>query len=420
MEEYMNKRIKTASALAAAAMALAGFASAPASAASKGEIVIWADETRGPNLQKLMSQKNDWVDGYDFKVVSYSSFDALKAAFDNATEKSGPDIIMAANDWVATAAKAGKLAPVTLTPALKAQFTPGQLFDLSYKGKLYGLPVDVNNVAMLYNQKLVKTAPKSFGEMVDFYLANKSSYKAGLCVAGGGMSWGALGVATALGAYPYKIKDDGTVDSADPMNATAVAANVTKYLLDSNGKSNGFFAASDTGCKDNFLAGKVPFAIIGNWEWKSYVSKGFAMNLSPVPGVTSGTYAPSFGSVSGALLTTYAAKHGVEAGAKTALFNIFGSRTGARMYQKIEGRPAASKDGASFSPTAAQKGFAKVAGITSLPQIGAILNGDKTSYWEALPAFWTAVLVDGKSPATESTKLAAIFKANLAKGLNDL
>ena len=415
----MKKRLSVVSFAAAAAVALAGFAAVPAHAAG-GEIVIWADSTRGPNLQKLMSQKNDWVAGYSFKIVSYSSFDALKAAFDNATEKSGPDIILAANDWVPTAAKAGKLAPVTLTPKIKEQFTAGQLFDISYKGKLYGLPVDVNNVGMIYNAKLVKTAPKSFGEMVDYYLANKASLKAGLCVAGGGMSWGALGVSTALGAYPYKIKDDGSVDSADPMNATTVAANVSKYLLTSDGKSNGFFPATDTGCKDNFIAGKVPFAIIGNWEWKDYLAKGFAMNLSPVPGTSSGTYAPSFGSVSGALLTTYAAKHGVEAGAKSALFNIFGSRTGARMYQKIEGRPAASKDGASFSPSAGQKGFAKVAGITSLPQIGAILNGDKTSYWDALPSFWTAVLVDGKAPATEAAKLAAIYKANLAKGISDL
>lgn len=415
----MKKRISAVGVIAAAAVALVGLTGVPAQAASK-EIVIWADETRGPNLTKLMTQKSDWVAGYTFKVVSYSSFDALKTAFDNATEKSGPDIIMAANDWVPTAAKAGKLAPVTLSASVKSQFTPGQLYDLSYKGKLYGLPVDVNNVAMLTNSKLVKTAPTKFGDMVDFYTANKSSYKAGLCVAGGGMSWGALGIATALGIYPYKITADGAVDTANPTDATVVAANVTKYLLGSDGKSNGFLAASDTGCKDNFLAGKVPFAIIGNWEWKDYVAKGFKMNLSPVPGVTAGSYAPSFGSVSGALLTTYAAKHGVEAGAKTALFNIFGSRTGARMYQKIEGRPAASKDGAAFSPTAAQKGFAKVAGITSLPQIGAILNGDKTGYWDALPAFWTAVLVDGKAPSAEATKLAGILKANLDKGLKDL
>jgi maltose-binding protein MalE len=414
-----NKRIGVVGAIAAAALAFGVVAGVPARAADK-EIVIWADETRGPNLEKLMSQKSDWVSGYTFKIVTWSSFTALKTAFDAATEKSGPDIVMAPNDWVATGAKAGKLAALTPSSKVKSQFTAGQLFDLSYKGKLYGLPVDVNNTGMIFNTKLVASAPKSFGDMVDLYTSKKASLKAGLCVAGGGNSWGGLAVGTAMGAYPYKIAATGAVDSADPVNATTLAANVTKYLLGADGKSNGFFPASDAGCKENFLAGKVPYAIIGNWEWKDYLDKGFKMNLMPVPGVTSGTYAPGFGSVSGALLTTYAATHGVETGAKSALFNIFGSAVGDRSYQAIEGRPAASKDGAKYSKTAAQKGFAAVAGASSIPQIGIILDGDKTSYWESIGAFWTAVLVDGKSPTTEATKLAAIYKANLAKGLKDL
>ena len=408
-----NKRTGVVGVIAAAALAFGAIAVVPAQAADK-EIVIWGDDKRGANLEKLMAQKSDWVKGYDIKIVTWSSFDALKTALDAATEKSGPDIVMAPNDWVPSGAKNGKLAPITLTAKTKSQFTAGQIFDLSYKGKLYGLPVDINNTGMIYNTKLVSSAPKSFGDMVDTYLDKKSSYKVGLCVTGGGTEWGGLAIGTAMGALPYKIAASGDVDSADPVNATTLAANVTKYLLGADGKSNGFFSANQDGCKENFLAGKVPYALIGNWEWKDYADKGFKMNLQPVPGVTSGTYAPGFGSVSGALLTTYAAKHGVEAGAKTALFNIFGSAAGARAYQAIEGRPAASKDGAKYAKTAAQKGFAKLAATSSIPQIGVILDGDKTSYWAAIGAFWTAVLTDKKDPATEATKLAAIYKANLA------
>ena len=414
-----NKRNGVVGVIAAAALAFGVVAGVPAQAADK-EIVIWADETRGPNLQKVLDQKSDWVKGYEIKIVTWSSFNALKTALDAATEKSGPDIVMAPNDWVASGAKNGKLAPVTLTAKTKAQFTPGQLFDLSYKGKLYGLPVDINNTGMIYNTKYSTSAPKSFGDMVDTYLDKKSSFKVGLCVTGGGTEWGGLAVGTAMGALPYKIGANGGVDSADPMNAATVAANVTKYLLASDGKSNGFFSPNQDGCKENVLAGKVPFAIIGNWEWKVYADKGFKMNLQPVPGVVAGTYAPGFGSVSGALLTTYAAKHGVEAGAKTALFNLFGSATGSRAYQSFEGRPAASKDGAKYAKTAAQMGFAKLAAASSIPQIGVILDGDQTSYWSAIGAFWTAVLTDKKDPTAEATKLAAIYKANLAKGLKEL
>ncbi|MFY8197758.1 MAG: sugar ABC transporter substrate-binding protein, partial [Candidatus Planktophila sp.] len=185
-----KKRLGVVGVIAAATMAFSALV--VPSAYANNEIVVWADGDRGPNLVKVLAEKGDWVSGYKITVKSFSNFDALKEAFDKATDASGPDIVMGANDWVPTGAKSGKLAPVTLTAAQKARFTPGQLFDLTYKGKLYGVPVDVNNVAMIYNTDIVKTAPKTFAEMVAVYKANKTSksLKAGLCVAGGGMSWG--------------------------------------------------------------------------------------------------------------------------------------------------------------------------------------------------------------------------------------
>ena len=409
-------------AVAIAAVLSAGVFIAPAQAEDK-ELLVWADETRGPNLQKVIASKGDWVPGYKITVRAFSSFDALKAAVDNATDLTGPDIIVGANDWVSTGAKNGKLAPITLSNAVKNRFTANNLFDLSYQGKLYGVPLDINNVAMIFNTKMVKSAPKSFGEMVDFYNANKSKMNlaAGLCIAGGGMSWGAHSVLSALGGNAYTLRNGKVVTTGNPVPA-AFAKNVKTYLLAKNGKSNGFFPASDTGCKDNFLAGKVPFAVIGNWEWKDYVFKGFKMNLMPVPAVKAGSYGNMFGSVSGALLTTYAAKRGVEAGAKDLLTKFFASTEGAIRYQAVELRPPAAKGAQSADLTAAQVGFGKAGTTAGIPQIGAILNGTtgSVSYWDALPAFWTAVLVDGKSPAAEAKKLNDIFKKNIAAGVKDL
>ena len=94
-----NKLIKGFAAAAAAALS-AGLLVAPAHAAN--EIIIWADETRGPNLVKTFAAKSDWVSGFTPKVVTFSSFDALKDAWDKVTGTSGPDIIVGANDWVPT------------------------------------------------------------------------------------------------------------------------------------------------------------------------------------------------------------------------------------------------------------------------------------------------------------------------------
>lgn len=399
------------------------FVSAPSHAATT--VVVWADETRGPNLQKTLDAKSDWVSGVTISVKTFSSFDALKAAFDNATAASGPDIVVGANDWVPTAAKSGKLAPLTLTSSQKANFSGTQFYDLSYKGKLYGIPLDINNVAMIYNSKLVSSAPKTLGDMISYYQDNKSAkgLKAGLCIAGGGMSWGALSVFSALGADPYYFNADGKINKSKSFNPATFAKNVKDNLLDSNGKSNGFFPASDTGCKDNFLAGKVPFAVIGNWEWKDYVAKGFDMNLMPVPGLTSGDYGHMFGSVSGAMLTTYATTHGVAAAAKSVLTDFFGSAAGAVAYQKYELRPPAHKGAqADSSVTAAQKGFGSAASLAGIPQVGAPLNTNAggANYWDSAPAFWTAVLTQGKDPLTEAKKLSRIWGKNLASTASTL
>ena len=416
----MKKQILKGFAVAAA-LALSAGVVTPAQAAN--EIVVWADETRGPNIRDALATKSSWVSGYTVTVKAFANFDALKEAIDKSTATSGPDIVVGANDWVPTLAKNGKLAPLTLTASQKARFSSSQFYDLSYKKKLYGIPVDVNNVAMIYNTKLVTAAPKTFGEMVDYYKANKSSksLKAGLCVAGGGMSWGAHSVFSALGADAYYFNADGRINKYKTFNPNTFGSNVRKFLMD-GGKSNGFFPASDAGCKDNFLAGTVPFAIIGTWEWNDYKAKGFDMNLMPVPGVSASNPGKAFGSVSGALLTSFASSRGVEAAAKSLLVDFFGSTAGQVAYQKIEKRPPAEKGAATdASVTDGQKGFGASAAAASIPQVGAILNGPSgTSYWDSAPAFWTAVLVDGKKPVAEARKLRAIWSANLKEAGNDI
>jgi maltose-binding protein MalE len=417
-----KKRFGFAGVVASFALALSALVAPSANAAE--EIVVWADESRGANLKKVLAVKADWVPGYTVKVVSFSNFDALKDAFDKATDATGPDIVVGANDWVPTGAKSGKLAPITVTAAVKARFNPTQFLDLTYKGKLYGVPVDINNVAMIYNTDLAKTAPKTFGEMVELYKSLKTSkgLKAGLCIAGGGMSWGAHSVFSALGADAYQFNSRDSIVYGRSFNATAFGQNVRTYLMDGK-KSNGFFPATDAGCKDNFLAGKVPYAVIGNWEWTDYVAKGFDMNLMPVPGVNAGKYGKMFGSVNGAMLTTFAAKHGAEAGAKSLLTNFFASTDGQVRYQAFEKRPPAEKGAqADSTVSAGQRGFGSAASLAGIPQIGAFLNSNKggANYWDSAPAYWTAVLVDGKDAVKEAAKLSKIWRANTDGGKGDL
>jgi arabinogalactan oligomer/maltooligosaccharide transport system substrate-binding protein len=432
----MNK--KGAAALAVLTVVLGGVALTPAHAADK-TLTIWADETRGPHLLELFGavadqDAGDFVDGYVIDVKTQTSFDALKTALDNATAASGPDIVLGPNDWVPTGAKNGKLAAFTLPSSIKADFTANQLGDLSYKGKLYGVPLDVNNVAMVRNVGV--PAQTTFGGMVDYYMNNKDAdgLKAGLCILGGGTSWGGMSVYSALGMQPYRMKN-GKVDTAlskpgkaaasgDPISP-AFVQNMKTYLLTADGsnwKSNGFYAPWDAAatvagfnCEADFKAGKVPFAILGNWQ-KDLVP---AVNgtISPVPGITAGTYGNAFGSVSGALLTSFANGKGNLAAAKS-LLNYFGSRAGQRDYQKIENRPHANAKAAKFG-SVFQKGMARSAGLASIPQIGSILNGTGgNSWWDLAGNYFYRVAMNGEDITTTTNNLNTLLKANVVAGAN--
>ena len=421
---FASKKRVIGAALAVALGLSGSLSTAPAFAEDK-VITIWADDTRGPNLIKAIGELKDqkvgtWAPGYKVEVKTYSTLDALKEAFTNSTATTGPDILMGANDWVAPFAKSGKLAPYAMSTALKSQFSATALGDLTFRGKLYGVPMDVNNVAMIYNDRLVTSAPRSFGDMVAVYNQLKTTKKlsSGLCVAGGGMAFGGQIVLSALGGGPYAVRNGKVQVNSDPFNPTTLANNIKRYLLKENGKGNGFFPGTDTGCKTNFLAGKVPYAVIGNWEWRDYQAKGFKMStMMAVPGVTPGTYGASFGSVSGAFLTAYAKTNGRESGAKTVLTKLFASKDGQLKYQKQENRPPANLQ-AALSASVGAKGFARAASQASIPLVAPIITSTAggATYWDATPAFWSNVLVDGKNVNTQATKLAGIFKKNIAAG----
>ena len=102
-EKLMKKKLFRGFAVLATLALAAGLAVTPAHA--NKNIVVWADESRGPNLTTTLETKGNWVPGYTVTIKSFANFDALKDAIDKATATTGPDIVVGANDWVPTLAK---------------------------------------------------------------------------------------------------------------------------------------------------------------------------------------------------------------------------------------------------------------------------------------------------------------------------
>jgi maltose-binding protein MalE len=416
----LEKKFVKGLAVAAGLALTAGLIVAPASAATK-EIVIWADDTRGKNLTTLFQKNPRAVKGYTVKVVAYSTFDALKDALDKSTVGNGPDVIFGASDWTAANVKNGKFAPFTVAGSFKARYSQTDLDLVSRNGKLYGVPIDINAPALAYNPAIVNKKPTTFGEMVDFYTANKSKYDFGMCITDGGIAWAGHGLFSALGGGAYQFKN-GQIDKTNPFDKAALTANIKRFILDSSGKSNGFLKNINGGvCKTQFAAGKVPFAIVGQWEISTYEQAKVRPALMAVPGATAGTSGKFLGGVSAAFLTSSAKRNGVEAGAKSLLTRFIGSTQGQLKYQQLEKRASAEKGAAKSQIGTWTKSFAQALAGNTVPEVGSVLgnNAGGSSYWDAAGNFWDAIL-SGKDVATEVDKFHTLLKKNLEAGAKDL
>jgi arabinogalactan oligomer/maltooligosaccharide transport system substrate-binding protein len=179
----MKTLIKTV--VAASAFALAG----PVFAQSANELVVW-HAYRGAEkaaFEKVvdMFEKSPGAKGVKVSTLAipYDAYaDKISAAVPRGK---GPDLFIYAQDRLGGWIEAGKtVEPVDffIDKATKDRLLPGMLDAMTYKGGVYGLPINYKMPTLIYNKDLVKTAPKTTDEMVKLAktLTNAQSGRYGL------------------------------------------------------------------------------------------------------------------------------------------------------------------------------------------------------------------------------------------------
>ena len=409
----MKKRYSAAALVSAAALAVSALAGAPAQAATK-TIVVWADEQRGPQLAKLIDGNTTIAPGYVISVKYFSALDALQSAWDKSTAAGGPDVLTGPASMASAGGKSGKLARLNGSAQLNKEIPTAGLAAMSYKSRLYGVPLDVDTTGFIWNKALFgATAPATFADMVDYYTKNKAAkgFTGGICAFEG--TWGSQAVLTALGGGAWALNGTKPDFSKVLLNSAAYKANIKKYLLDSNGKSNGFFQWD--GCGDAFKAGKIPFGITGSWNFSGIKSAGIDFGIGATPGLSAGTKGAQWVNYSGAYVTTYAAEHGVDLGARKLVQSWFASAAGQVAMSKLSGRPAANTVAGAQVNDPWPVGISKAA-ATGMPQISPALD-DKTggdNWYGVLGSVYTDIFTKGKSVDATLDAAAAILKKNFA------
>jgi maltose/maltodextrin transport system substrate-binding protein len=124
---------------------------------TNGELLIWMDADRGQALRATAAKKFEHDLGLK---VTIESPEKITDSFPIAAQMAkGPDIVIWAHDKVGEWADAGLIAPVQISEEFGNRFFPKAWQAVLHSGKIWGYPLALETVTLIYNKKLLEGSP---------------------------------------------------------------------------------------------------------------------------------------------------------------------------------------------------------------------------------------------------------------------
>ena len=328
---FSTRRLRVVAGLAVSALVAVVAVSAGTSANTQSaKIVIWADADRVPAVTQVA---NAWAasKGASVQVVQ-KNFGDIRSQLTTVAADTAPDVIVGAHDWVGELSANGSVLPLSPSAATKKQFPAYALNSFSYGTaikKLYGMPVALENVALITNTRLAKV-PTSFADLERQALAAKRKTKAqvGLAVqqGSGGDAFHMYPFFSGLGGYIFGTNKAGNLDPSDIGVANAKFLK-NAALIDKWNKS-GLVRSQVTA---DSAKSAVPHAARSRTTSPARGSSsdikksGVKYAISAFPRIVPGIKSAPFLGVQGFMVTKFSATHGVESLAKDLVATYMGA-----------------------------------------------------------------------------------------------
>jgi maltose/maltodextrin transport system substrate-binding protein len=288
------RRVAVASALAlGAALPMA------AAAAEPGKLLIWINGDKGYNgLQKV---GDEFAKKTGVQVTVEHPEDAPGKFQQAAAAGKGPDIWIWAHDRIGEWIAGGLLQPLSPSKKALADIDPLALKAFTVGGKVWGYPMSIEAVSLVYNKDLVPTPPKTFEEVaaLDKKLSAQGKKAILWDYNNTYFTWPLL---AAGGGYAFKAKADGNYDpndtgvnNAGALKGAETLANLVKTGVMPKG-------ASYSDMEAGMAQGKVAMMINGPWSWDNLKKSNINFGVAKIPAVGGKKAAPFVG-VMGAMIS---------------------------------------------------------------------------------------------------------------------
>lgn len=398
-----------------ATVAFGSLLAAPVANAADNTITVWVDQKRIANYREVFPDGT--YAGYKVVLVP-KDFGKIRDDLTTVSADSAPDVITGAHDWTGALAANGSIVKLNVPAATIKALSPFALAGFKYGSGIYGIPTQIENVAMITNANLIKTQPKTWQELSTQALALK---KAGKVTVPFAVPQGANGDAyhmyplfSGLGGYIFGSNPSGSLNVKD-VGLDNPTFRKNQDQINAWNKTGLINSKVDYGiAKTAFTTGKSPFWITGPWELESIKALPFKYRVTTVPPMVNTISPVPFLGAQGGMVTKYAAQHGVQVGANAMVTQLFASAPYQAKLAAADGRTPANIAAAKAVSDPVLKAFSAAStGGVPMPNVPQM-----ASVWGALGGAWVnSTKGAGATPAQKAFAQAqATVKKAIAAG----
>ena len=344
--------------------------------ASAATLTVWNHFTDASEVAWLQAQVAAYTkaSGNKVSIVSVPLDQIPDKLIQAAPKGQGPDLIVTLpQDRLGQLAAAGVVEPLDRYLTTRTDLDKTALSAMTYGGKLFGLPMFAESVALVYNKKLVPKAPATWDEFIRAAQANTGNGRYGFLMDLSN-AYANYGVFSAYGAYIFK-NNAGTLNVKDVGVGNAGAQKALSLLNDLRYKYNLVpEGVSADAAKGAFVDGRLAMFITGPWDVGDIRKAGidFGITSLPTPPGATGKWSPFVG-VQGVIMNAYS-KNKVAASGLARSLVTRASQTG---FNQAGGRiPVSLAARTQLKSNAVVQGFGKTisAGtpMPNVPQMGSI------------------------------------------------
>ena len=249
-----------------------------------------------------------------FEAKTQNKVNIVSVPFDDLTTKflqsapkgQGPDLIVTqAHDRIGQMAAAGVIEPMDKYVTSRTDLDKTAVQAMTYKGKLFGIPMFAESVALIYNKKLVPQAPTTWNALLSAAQSAQKSGNLGFVMPLDN-AYLTYGFTSAYGGYVFK-NTGGTLNTKDIGLGNAGAVKAASFINDLRYKYNLIpEGINGDAVKSAFTQGRAAMMISGPWDIDDIRKAGIDFGIAPFPTPpgASGKWSPFVG-VQGTIMNAY-------------------------------------------------------------------------------------------------------------------